>query len=251
MESEIKRRLSGPASRLRIACFERLGSTNDYARQRAAAGEPEGIVVIASEQWAGRGRMGRAFFSPAGTGLYMSLLLRPALAPEDAPLVTPAAAVAAAEAIEAVAGKKTAIKWPNDIFISGKKVCGILCEASLPDYAVLGIGVNIAEPPGGFPAELRETAGWVFDENGPAHRAPLAAEILNRFMAIYSALPELGFREGYSSRLLSLGREIRTADGTAVILGIDSRFGLRLRYADGAEITKTSGEIWQILMNDE
>ena len=131
---------------LRIEYLPVAGSTNTLAKERAAAGEPEGLVIAAGEQTAGRGRMGRSFYSPAGTGLYMSLLLRPKCTAAECALLTGAAAVAAAESVEALTGRRTAIKWVNDVLLEGRKICGILTETALdpgsgrPDWAVVGIG---------------------------------------------------------------------------------------------------------------
>lgn len=131
-------------------------STNALVREKANQGCPEGCVIIACEQTAGRGRYGRQFFSPADTGVYLSLLLRPtAYSPQQATCLTAAAAAAMCQAIEAVTGQHPGIKWVNDIFLHGKKVCGILTEAAVGletgtlNYMVLGAGVNLYQPTGG------------------------------------------------------------------------------------------------------
>ena len=129
--------------------FEELDSTNSYLKEMAAKGAQEGTIIIANRQSAGRGRLGRSFFSPEEKGIYMSILLRPDISLERAVLITSMAAVAVAEAIEQVSGIQTKIKWVNDIFLNKKKVCGILTEAGIDaetgtlEYAVLGIGVNV------------------------------------------------------------------------------------------------------------
>ena len=138
---------------LRAVVVERAESTNTSLMRMAATGAAEGTVLLALSQSAGRGQRGRTFYSPAGCGLYMSLLLRPRMRPEDALAVTPAAAVAAAQAIEAAAGRPAGIKWVNDIQIEGKKVCGILTESASSagslDCIVCGIGIDLCQPPGG------------------------------------------------------------------------------------------------------
>ena len=155
-----------------------LDSTNAEALRRAVDGAPEGTVIVAEEQTAGRGRRGRSFFSPAGTGIYLSILVRPALAAERAHLLTCSAAVAVAEAIEACAGVDASIKWVNDVYCRGKKVAGILTEGSFDleggvlQHAVVGIGVNVRPPHAGFPAEIAERAGAVL----PASDATLLAD---------------------------------------------------------------------------
>lgn len=161
-----------------------LDSTNAEALRRAVDGAPEGTVIVAEEQTAGRGRRGRSFFSPAGTGIYLSILVRPALAAERAHLLTCSAAVAVAEAIEACAGVDASIKWVNDVYCRGKKVAGILTEGSFDleggvlQHAVVGIGVNVRPPHAGFPAEIAERVGAVLpasDATLPADNATLPA----------------------------------------------------------------------------
>ena len=116
---------------VRLRWFDELPSTNRTARELAAAGAPAGTLVMAGRQTAGRGRLGRSFFSPDATGLYMSLLLRPALRPETLSLVSPLAAVAVAAALEKNGARGVGIKWVNDLLIDGRKICGILCESEL------------------------------------------------------------------------------------------------------------------------
>lgn len=161
-----------------------LDSTNAEALRRAVDGAPEGTVIVAEEQTAGRGRRGRSFFSPAGTGIYLSILVRPALPAERAHLLTCSAAVAVAEAIEACAGVDASIKWVNDVYCRGKKVAGILTEGSFDleggvlQHAVVGIGVNVRPPHAGFPAEIAERAGAVLpasDATPSANNATLPA----------------------------------------------------------------------------
>ena len=121
-------------------------STNRALKERAPS-LPAWHALIALEQTQGRGRLGRSFFSPAGTGLYMSVLLRPSLAPEDVPLITPAAAVAVCRALEELGSDRAQIKWVNDVYIGGRKVCGILTEAGPGlGYVVVGVGVNVSPP---------------------------------------------------------------------------------------------------------
>ena len=146
-----------------------VSSTNTLLRQRAEAGEPEGLALVAAAQTAGRGRRDHTFFSPPDTGLYLSFLVRPQLSAKDALLLTTCAAAAVALAIEDCAGVPAEIKWVNDVFCRGKKVCGILTEGALDletgglQYAIVGIGVNCFPPEGGFPEDLPE-AGSVFAE---------------------------------------------------------------------------------------
>lgn len=197
----------------RIRALRETTSTNDDIKAAARDGAMEGLVILAERQTAGRGRMRRAFFSPDATGLYMSVLLRPSIPAADAVLITAAAAVAVAEAIESLSGRGARIKWVNDVFLDGKKVCGILTEGSvaadgLLEYAALGIGVNVAPPPDGFPEPLQHIAGAVFGPDAPPDaRARLAAEILARFFR-YRTLNRDAFLNGYRERSLVVGRDV-------------------------------------------
>ena len=238
---------------LAVTTLENTDSTNTCVRRLAEDGAPEGTVVVAAAQTAGRGRSGKSFLSPAGTGLYMSVLLRPQLAMGDALLITTAAAVAVAHAVERVAAVTAQIKWVNDVYVDGKKVCGILTEGALDlengglRYAILGIGINICPPAGGFPPELAPIAGALTETGGEALRAPLAAAVLDEFFALYPHLTEKPFYDDYVSRSLLTGRQIEVLRGgmhlPATALGIDRDLHLRVRYADGSEENLAAGEV--------
>lgn len=163
----IRAQLGEAAGALQLQLHRQLESTNLTARQLAAGGAPAGLVVLADRQCAGRGRLGRSFFSPAGCGLYMSIVLRPTIEASQAVLLTTAAAVAVCEAVEALTGQSPQIKWVNDVFLHGKKICGILTEAAFGaendrlEYAVAGIGINVHTPPDGWPPELADIVGAV------------------------------------------------------------------------------------------
>ena len=229
-------------------------STNNALKKAAEGGEEEGLLLVANEQTGGRGRIGRQFFSPPSTGLYMSILLRPSLDFGDSPLITTCAAVAVAEAIEDISGKEATIKWVNDVQIGGRKVCGILTEASLDmergavEWAVLGIGVNLFPPKNGF-GPLSSTAGSViqsFDCGGEL-KDRLAAGICDRFFDYYRALPEKRHLDEYRRRSVLTGRNVTVTakDGSksALVLGIDDDFRLCVRYPDGTEEKLSSGEV--------
>ena len=133
-----------------LYCKESLGGTNDEAKRLARAGAPHGTAVTARRQTAGKGRLGRSFYSPANAGMYVSVVLRPQIPAEQSLLITSAAAVAAARAIERVSGVEVKIKWVNDLYFTGKKLCGILSEASLsadgrPEFIIVGILPDISE----------------------------------------------------------------------------------------------------------
>ena len=192
-EEGIRRHLQHQELNLQVV--RTITSTNTVLKTLAAEGAPSGLALIAGEQTAGRGRMGRSFYSPAGTGLYLSLMLRPAMRAEEAVRLTACAAVAAAETIEELSGRETRIKWVNDILVDGRKVCGILTEASVDcengmmNYVIIGLGVNLRDPEGGFPEELQSIAGAAFEaEQIPELRCRLAAGILDR-LAAYAVKP--------------------------------------------------------------
>lgn len=240
---------------LSLQVVDTVDSTNAALKRMAAEGAPQGSVLIANEQSAGRGRMGRSFYSPPGTGIYMSLLLRPRTDAQRATLVTASAAVAVAEAIEQLAGEPARIKWVNDVLFHGRKVCGILTEASMDfetgmiDYVVLGIGVNTAVPAEGFPPELQGIAGAAFGaQQVPELRCRLAAEILDRFMGYYACLGSRACYEAYKSRSVVLGKDVQLISPgreplSAQVLDIDEDFSLVVRTADGWLQRVNAGEI--------
>ena len=198
---------------------KRVDSTNAEARKRALEGAAEGTVVIAEEQTAGRGRRGKQFFSPAQTGIYLSIVLRPMIQADRAQYLTTAAAVACAQAIERATGKDTSIKWVNDIYCDGRKVAGILTEGIVDvesgcfDHAVLGIGVNVKPPSNGFPTDISKTAGAVCDKNAGAVRSKLVAELLQGFWNLYDNILDRSFYEEYRRRCFLLGEPIVVTHG--------------------------------------
>ena len=200
--------------------FEELDSTNRYLKELAVKDARPGTVIIANRQSAGRGRLGRKFFSPGEKGIYMSILLRPDIPLERAVLITSMAAVAVARAVERVSGIEAKIKWVNDIFLNGKKVCGILTEAGIDaesgkfSYAVLGIGVNVGEME--FPEELRDIATSVSNECGfVISKEKLINEILLELERWYVTLSDGDFLEESRKRSILLGKEIFVLDETA------------------------------------
>ena len=237
-----------------VEVFPRVDSTNALVREKAAAGAPAGYAAVAAAQTAGRGRLGRRFYSPAGTGVYLSLLLRPEnCAANRAVRITTMAAVAMCEAIESVSDEKAEIKWVNDIFIAGRKVCGILTEAAfdlesgLLEYAVLGVGVNVCAPDGGFPEELRHIAGAVFRSPQRDIKNRLTGAFLNRFMAIYAHPEDTGYGAAYRRRSLAVGKRVTVVSPdrsrSALVLGVDEECRLLVRYGDGSEEALSTGEI--------
>ena len=236
-----------------ICLYESTDSTNLRCKAMAEDGAPEGTLVIAEHQTAGRGRLGRSFFSPADTGLYMSLLLRPEVPPEEALLITTCAAVCVSEAIEVLSGRSAGIKWVNDIYLDNRKVCGILTEAAFSQdgsalrYAVLGIGVNVATPEGNFPPELTHIAASVFGCPGEDMRPRLAAEIVNRFMTYYPRLTDRAFYPSYRDRLFLRGKPVQilwgSETGSGICLDVDRDFRLLVQGDDGTVKAVSSGEV--------
>lgn len=229
-------------------------STNALVREKANQGCPEGCIIIACEQTDGRGRYGRQFFSPVDSGVYLSLLLRPtACSPQQATCLTAAAAAAMCQAIEAVTGQQPGIKWVNDIFLHGKKVCGILTEAAVGletgtlNYMVLGAGVNLYPPVKGFPEEIQSIAGSVLERSCPEAKNRLVGEFLNRFWDFYSHPECRAYLEDYRSRSLAIGQNVTVLSAgravSAYAYGIDDDFRLLVRYENGDTEALSYGEI--------
>jgi BirA family transcriptional regulator, biotin operon repressor / biotin---[acetyl-CoA-carboxylase] ligase len=206
--------------------FDSLGSTNDYARELAASGAEEGVAVLAYEQTAGRGRQGRQWSSPAGEGLYLSVILRPQISPADSAVITLAAAVAVAETLSLDFKTEVDIKWPNDVLASGKKICGILVESAIEaeviQHAVVGIGVNLAQEE--FPEEIRDSATSLLIESGqrvlPDDFAPPLLARLDHWYRVATAAPArvISRWEGLSS--YADGCAVRIESHNEVIEGV-------------------------------
>lgn len=248
----VAKRLRGAAAECGITVRDTVSSTNTLMKMQAENGAAHAAVLISNEQTEGRGRLGRSFFSPPQTGLYMSVILRPRLSMRESLYITTAAAVAVAEAVEAVSGRKAEIKWVNDIYCGGKKVSGILTEASVDyesgclHYAVLGIGVNLFRPEGDFPAELTDIAESVCGEKKAELKSILAAEILNRFFGYYTDITERTFYREYLRRSMLIGKSVTLVRGGDEISGtvtdIDEQLRLVIRQADGSTYAASSGE---------
>ena len=262
----IRRYLGPGADGLDIHTEYSVSSTNTVLREKAAAGAPEGYVLAAVTQTAGKGRVGRSFFSPADTGLYLSLILRPQrFSALRAQRFTTIAAVAACEAVEEVTGVPAGIKWVNDIYVNGKKVSGILTEASIGledgflEYAVVGIGFNMYPPKDGFPEEIKDRAGAVTDIRVPDGRNLLAAAFLGRFMYYYEAEKNAGdggaaeteapgsYVKKYREKSIVTGKDVLVLHASgperAHAVSIDDECRLVVRYEDGRTETLSSGEI--------
>lgn len=244
---------------LRFPCelqiFDTVDSTNNVAKEISVSDKP--VMVLANKQTGGRGRLGRSFASPAGTGLYMTIALRPDFDLDKALYVTMAVAVAVSRAIETVAGVKARIKWVNDIFYRQKKVCGILTEAQSNfetgkiDSLIIGIGINCF--PGSFPDELKDIAGCLSDTKNSFSRGELAAEIFNETMTQLETLQDKTFLRDYRTRCFILGKNIMVHPNLnekairARALDIDDNGGLVVEYMEGLKSrqldTLTTGEV--------
>lgn len=234
---------------LRVSVFDSLDSTNNEAKRRLAGGFSGAELIVASQQTAGRGRMGRSFYSPAGTGLYMSLAISCPGGFENAVYSTTAAAVAVVRAIERLTPLRPRIKWVNDICLDGRKICGILTEG-VTDFesgsltgVVIGIGVNLNTED--FPADIAQAAASLGDS--APRRCVLAAAIADELLDIIRQLPDKSFLEYYRERSLVIGRRVTyTAAGvsdSAEAVGIDDSGGLIVRKDNGELLTLSSGEI--------
>lgn len=256
LESRIRTKWVGK----RALFFPEIGSTNIRAKQEAEEGAPEGTLIVSDHQTAGRGRRGRAWDSPAGCNIYFTLMLRPKISPEEAPMMTLLMALAVAGAMESLhreSGLQTAspqIKWPNDIVLDGKKVCGILTEMSVEQayiqYVVIGVGINVRKQ--AFPEEIAATATSMEEAwNLPVARCELIGRICSEFEGLYETFLEAHslapMRETYESFLANKGRKVRVLDpageyeGTA--LGINDRGELLVETAEGSIKEVYAGEV--------
>ena len=234
--------------------YDTLGSTNDEVKRLARQGAPEGAAVAAKTQTGGKGRRGRSFQSPAGTGMYFSVLLRPEAPAEDCMHLTCAAAVAAAKGVESLCGITPGIKWPNDLTWGNRKLGGILTEISANDgkveWAVIGIGINCRTPEGGFPEEIAQIATDLQTASGvEITPQQLCGEILQQL----KVLAATGISD--RSRWMTVYRKacVTTGKPVQVIapLGVREAFALEVaddgsllvEYPDGCREWVNSGEV--------
>ena len=227
------------------ACvFEEVDSTNAVLKEYARQGAPAFTAVVAAAQSAGRGRGDHAFFSPKGTGVYFSILLRPesGFAPAD---ITATAAVAACDAIEQIAGERPQIKWLNDVYVKGKKVAGILAEAVATEggtAVVLGVGVNLLAPKEGFPPEIAARAGAVLEKS--RQRFLRERTVVAFFQCLEKRLRDSSHvYAAYRQGLFVLGREVCYRGERAVVRDVLPDFRLVISMQDGRTLYLDSGEI--------
>lgn len=229
-------------------------STNTRIKQLAESGAPHGTLAVANMQEAGKGRRGRSWYSEAGTGVWMSMLLRPEFAPEQASMITLVAALAVAAAIKDASGLEACIKWPNDIVVSGKKVCGILTEMSLEadyiSYVVCGIGINVNHE--NFPQDISDTATSLTIEcDKKINRTELIASVWRHFEKYYEKFCEAGdmslLVEQYNNMLVNAGRFVRVLDPkgewSGKAIGINNKGELLVEKEDGSLSQVYSGEV--------
>ena len=234
--------------------FDATDSTNIQARRLAEAHAPHGTLVVSDRQDGGKGRRGRSWASPSGVGIWMSLILRPEIAPSSASMLTLAAALAVREGIQEETGLSPLIKWPNDLVLNGKKICGILTEMSTElmeiQYVVTGIGINVNQRE--FPPEIRDTATSLSLEAGRCfRRSSLIAAILKAFEKDYAAFLKTGdlslLLEEYNACLVNRGKEVCILDPSgeyrAVAEGIDESGSLLVTLPDGTRREIISGEV--------
>ncbi len=256
--SKIKVCLPPDLAAMGVTVCDTIDSTNTEARRRLTEGITTPCLIVAHAQTGGRGRMGRAFHSPRGSGLYMTLVLDSQAGLDRLTAVTPASAVATAEAISEVCGKEVTIKWVNDLYLAGKKVCGILTEAVAFEgghHVIVGIGVNITTRD--FPEEMRNPAGSVLDvTEPPVDQSRLCARIVERLTTLLRPENAAECLASYRQRLCFEGERVVctrhfSKDGEAyptdgiegIILGVDEDYGLILRRDDGTVEVLRGGEI--------
>lgn len=237
-----------------IYFYEETDTTNNRARELALEGAPEGTLVVAEKQTAGRGRRGKVWESPLGTGIWMSLVLRPQIMPAEASVLTLLCGLATAEAIEVETGLSVGIKWPNDILINGKKAVGILtemdCEMSQVHFVIPGIGINVNTA--SFPPEIADIATSLYLECGKTvSRRRLVHKVLERLEEHYETFLRTGsftaMLEDYRKHCITLGKEVHVLGREpffAEALDITPEGELLVRRADnGKEEVVFSGEV--------
>lgn len=251
-EQSIVPNLKTKALGRKIDVFKTIDSTNNFAKSLAQLGAVHGTTVISEVQTQGKGRMGRDFYSPMGMGVYMSVIIRPKLSVEHSLLITSCAAVAVAEAVEKVAEIDCHIKWVNDIYAGGKKLCGILTEASVDveqgglEYAIVGMGINVQNVT--FPKNLADTATSVrLETDKPVSRSVLTAEILNCLEERLETIRDKSFLDEYRRRSNVIGERIEVTHNDVSeqmdCTGIDEIGRLLVRLDSGEEKALTSGTI--------
>lgn len=251
-ENEIRKKLNPNHRQMEIRIWDEVDSTNQRAKEISGKEETERMLLLARHQTAGRGRRGRSFLDVEDGTVCMSLLVEPKLTAADAVLVTTACCVAVWRAIRSVYGICTDIKWVNDLYFHGKKICGILTEAVTEagtgklKSLVIGIGLNFCVPQDRFPEDIREIAGALFESEPQESENTLIAEIVNQFFAIYEHLSEREYMDDYREHSILLGKEItlvKEEPESAYVLDIDRDGALIVRMLSGEIRRIDSGEV--------
>ena len=234
--------------------FEVIDSTNTYAKKIAREGAPHGTAVLAASQTGGRGRLGRSFHSPAGTGIYLSVILRPCCNPDELMHLTCATATAICDAVEEVSGFRPHIKWTNDLVAGKEKLGGILTELGFDqgriDYAVVGIGLNCTQKKEDFPEEIRHMATSLAEVLGaPPDISALEEAMIRHIRAMADTLlsDRGSWMDRYRKDCITIGQYISVVRGEEIrhgtALSIDEAGGLTVCFDDGHSETVTSGEV--------
>ncbi len=234
--------------------YDETDSTNNRAKDSGEKNGAHGTLFIADKQNAGKGRRGRAWESPSGKSIYMTILLRPQITPDKAPMLTLIMGLSVAEGIRKVSGAETEIKWPNDIVMNKKKVCGILTEMATEmeyvNYVVIGVGINVNQEY--FSEGIKEIATSLYEETGTVYqRSELIAAVLERFEKNYEMFLETGdlsaVRKAYDSILVNRGQEVKVLEPgneyRAVAEGINKNGELIVRLSDGRQKNIFAGEV--------
>ena len=252
-ETEIKEQLRTKVLGQTIYYKDEIDSTNNKAKELARKGAKEGTLVVADQQTSGKGRLGRVWESPAGTGIWMSIILRPNILPQYASQITLVAGLDMCEAIQEVTGLNAMIKWPNDVVVGGKKVCGILTEMSAEiegiNYIVVGIGVNVNMKH--FPETLPYASSLVLQGGKEYSRKEIITNFLERFdkdYEQYKVKPDLeALQKRYERNCINLHKKVKlvrkSGEVVAEAIGINKEGELCVKYEDGTEETVLSGEV--------
>ncbi len=238
--------------KLNIEIFDELDSTNNYLKKLGSQGEKENQLVIALSQTGGRGRMGRSFYSPNGTGIYFSLLLHPEYTIEKSLFLTVMAAVSVAETVMEYNKNDVKIKWVNDIYIDDKKVCGILTEGAINSnkmlqYAVVGIGINVVAPHNGFPDDIKDIATAIFPGNTEDNiKEKIVADVVNRFFTMFNG-EDKDYIKRYKEYSYLTGKEINIISGDntrpATVIDITDDCHLLVKNENGELEEISSGDV--------
>jgi BirA family biotin operon repressor/biotin-[acetyl-CoA-carboxylase] ligase len=253
-EAEIKYDLKSKLIGKKVITFDSIDSTNKYGKKIALEGEKEGTVIISEEQKAGKGRRGRNWVSPPREGIWMSIILRPNTAPENASMITLVAGLAVCKAIREITSLEAMIKWPNDIVINGKKICGLLTEMNSEidfiNFVIVGIGINVNISK--FPSELKEIAtSLLLEGNSPYNRKIIVKRTLELFEDYYNTYLETedltNIIDEYNDYCININRKVEVISKKENILGtvknVTKKGELIVTNSNGDDMIVTSGEV--------